>query len=86
MALPTATASTRIGFHPRIGRELLALADADRGGDPAQLGLEEIERLLLNHVVQLLVELEIIGVDGVERHLRALMNSIFGGLAALLSE
>ena len=56
--------------HPLVGRERLALADADRGGEAAQLGVDEVDRLLLDDVIELLVELEIVGVDRVERHLR----------------
>ena len=54
------------------------------GGQAAQFGIEEIERLLLNDVIDFVIELEIVGVDGVEGTFEPLMNSIFGGLPALL--
>ena len=58
-------------LHPLVGRERLALADADAGRQAAQFRVDEVDRLLLDDVIELLVELEVVGVDGVERHLRA---------------
>jgi hypothetical protein len=55
-------------LHPLIRRELPALHNADAGRQPAQFRVEKTDRLLLNHVIQFLVELEVVRVNLVERH------------------
>ena len=61
-------------LHPIVGRERLALDDADRGQRPHQLGIERSRRLLLYHVVEQFVGLKVAGRNGVERLAAAFME------------
>ena len=52
--------------HPLVRREGLSLLDADGREIAAKLGVDEVDRLALDHLVDLLVEGRVVGVDGVE--------------------
>ena len=49
----------------------MALPDADGGGQAAQFRIEEVDRFFLDDVIDFLIELEVVGMDGVDRNLRA---------------
>lgn len=53
-------------LHALIRGKLLALLDADGGEEPAGLSIQHLQRLVLNHLVQMVIELGVVGVDGVE--------------------
>ena len=67
VALPTAAASSRIAFIRGSGAKGLVLADADSGGLPAEFRVEEVDRFAFDDFGDLGVEVEVVGVDGVER-------------------
>ena len=52
-------------LHPLVGREGLALFDADGGELSQHFRMIGFVRLVLDDVVHFLVEMEIIGMDGV---------------------
>ena len=77
-----ATASVRMLLHALIRRKGLALDDADGRHQPPVLGIDELDRLLLDQGVELLVEAEVVGRDRVvaflarhvdELHLRGIV-------------
>ena len=70
-------------LHPFVGRERVPLADADGSEEPDVVGVEEIGRLGLNHLVELLIEAEGVGADRVEAHAGDVHESCLRGLAAL---
>ena len=53
-------------LHPVVGGKGLALLDADGREDPAQLGLEHLDRLAIDDGVELFIEVVIRGVNSVE--------------------
>ncbi len=57
-------------LHALIGRKWLAFLDADCGEHSDDLRVKGIGRLVLDHGVDLFVEMEIVGVDRVELHAR----------------
>ena len=52
--------------HAGVRREGLALLDADGGQQAQELRVQGIDGLLLDHRVDLLIERDVVGVDGVE--------------------
>ena len=85
VALPTATASVRIFFIRSSGANFCPFLMPMLAGQAAKLRVDELERLVLDHVVEFLVELEVLAWTVLNGTFEPLMNSIFGGLAALLS-
>ena len=53
-------------LHPGVGVEGLPLLDADGGELSDQFRVERVRRLILDHGVQLFVELEVVRVNGVD--------------------
>ena len=53
-------------LHPLVRIELLALLDPDGGEETAGLGVKHLERLVLDDLVEVVVELAVVRVDGVE--------------------
>ena len=70
--MPTVAASSRIRAHPVVGRERLALHDADLGEVPEDLGVGGADGFVLDQRVDGLPEPEVVRGDGVERHAASL--------------